>query len=344
MSEEFHLIEQYFQPLSQPIKESELGIGDDGAILDVHVDQQWVVVTDTMVEGVHYPKQTDPYDIGWKLLAVNLSDLAAMGAKPKSYSLAVTLPSVNAEWLESFVLGLQRWAIPLTIPLIGGDTTKGQQTVLTLSAIGEMPAGLGILRKNAKLGDWILVSGSLGSAGLGLKWVLEGKVGVEEAEPVQRLNRPVPKITLGQALRGLANSMIDISDGLVADLGHICEASGCAAWVALDALPLSEAVADYIDEVGEVGYQLPLAAGDDYELCFTVSPDKLAEVLAMAQQLGEQVSVIGRIGHPNDMSKVWVCEQFEQIEAVSSIEALNRIGQIGQPASALLTQAGFQHF
>ncbi len=341
MSEEFNLIEQYFKPLSQPLNEGELGIGDDGAIVETQPAKQLVVVTDTMVEGVHYPKQTDPYDIGWKLVAVNLSDLAAMGAEPKSYSLAVTLPSVNAEWLESFALGLQRWAIPLSIPLIGGDTTKGQQTVLTLSAIGEIPTGLGILRKNAKVGDWIFVSGSLGSAGLGLKWVLEDREGVADTEPVQRLNRPVPKVALGQALRGIANSMIDISDGLVADLGHICTASNCSAWIGLDALPISEAVADYIDVAGEQGYQLPLAAGDDYELCFTVSPEKLEEVLSLAQQLGEPVSVIGRMGQPHARSAVWVCERLEQCEGIVSLEHSNAIGT---PASAYLTKAGYQHF
>ncbi|GAB6034416.1 thiamine-phosphate kinase [Galenea microaerophila] len=331
MPHEFSIIDQYFKPLSQPLDQGEVGIGDDGALLNQHANCQLVVVTDTMVSGVHYPEQTSAFDIGWKLLAVNLSDLAAMGAQPKGYSLAVTLPAVDESWLRGFTDGLQALAREFHLPLIGGDTTRGAQTVLTLSALGEVPTGLGILRNGAQTGDLIAVSGVLGSGGLGLEWVLSSQQDQMASEEVLKLNRPQPRVALGQALRqaGWIHSMIDISDGLVADIGHICKASACAAVIGLQQLPMSPAVKAYVEQQG---YQLPLAAGDDYELCFTFSPEKLKEVHTIAQALGEQVTVIGQI-IPADSN-----------EPVRIVPDLNQSPMTPKPASHYLLKSGFQHF
>lgn len=342
MSQEFALIDRYFKPLSYPLSESEVGIGDDGAILNQSANQQLVVVTDTMIAGVHYPEHTAAFDIGWKLLAVNLSDLAAMGARPTGYSLALTLPEVKEAWLQEFTQGLKALAEPFKIPLIGGDTTQGQQTVLTLSALGVVPTGLGILRSGAKVGDRILVSGVLGSGGLGLEWVLANQKDKLDSEEVLKLNRPQPKMKLGQALRqaGLVHSMIDISDGLVADLGHICEASGCEAVIGLKQLPMSSAV---MERVEQSGYQLPLAAGDDYELCFTLPPEKLNQAEVIAESLGEQITVIGEITalaeveeSENALERVWVMENWTS-------DLSNSKGN-KKPASAYLAKTGYQHF
>jgi len=340
MSQEFTLIEQYLKPLSQPLAKGEVGIGDDGAILNQTANQQWVVVTDTMVAGVHYPQQTDAFDIGWKLLAVNLSDLAAMGAEPQSYSLALTLPKVDPCWLQDFTQGLKTLADVFQMPLIGGDTTQGQQTVLTLSALGTVPTGLGILRKTAQIGDLILVSGELGSGGLGLEWVLSHQQ--LDSEEVLKLNRPQPRIILAQVLRqaDLVHSMIDISDGLVADLTHICEASNCGALIELSQLPMSKAVKQ---RVQQQGYQLPLTAGDDYELCLTIAPEKLNAVQAIAQSLDETLTVIGRIIElPTSKDTQKQGGVDKKTEKIWLIEEPN--ARTPKAASQYLSKTGFQHF
>ena len=340
MSQEFTLIEQYLKPLSQPLAKGEVGIGDDGAILNQTANQQWVVVTDTMVAGVHYPQQTDAFDIGWKLLAVNLSDLAAMGAEPQSYSLALTLPKVDPCWLQDFTQGLKTLADVFQMPLIGGDTTQGQQTVLTLSALGTVPTGLGILRKTAQIGDLILVSGELGSGGLGLEWVLSHQQ--LDSEEVLKLNRPQPRIILAQVLRqaDLVHSMIDISDGLVADLTHICEASNCGALIELSQLPMSKAVKQ---RVQQQGYQLPLTAGDDYELCLTIAPENLSAVQAIAQSLDETLTVIGRIIElPTSKDTQKQGGVDKKTEKIWLIEEPN--ARTPKAASQYLSKTGFQHF
>lgn len=300
MSYEFELIDHYFKPLSRPTAQGDLGIGDDGALISVPDGHQSVIVTDTMVESVHYPASTSPRAIGWKLLAVNLSDLAAMGAVPQCYSLAVSLPEARSDWLKAFSAGLGDLAGRYQIPLIGGDTTKSRQTVLTLSAVGHLPKGTAMRRSGAQEGDVVMMSGTLGDGGIGLKAVLAPEE-VEFIDPdaleiaVTKLNQPEPRVSLGVALRELATSAIDVSDGLLADLGHVCQASNVSVALELSALPLSEAGRAW---VAKKGYALPLTAGDDYELCFTVPKACVNKVQEVAQNLGTTVYAIGEVVEP----------------------------------------------
>jgi len=289
---EFDVIRQFFLPLSSvtQLAEGDLAIGDDGAIITPPADCQLVVVTDTLVAGVHFPVDTAAYDIGWKALAVNLSDLAAMGAQPAFYSLALTLPQIDQAWLSSFTKGLADCAQPYHLPLIGGDTTRGPLTI-SVTAQGWVPKGAALLRSGAKVGDAICVSGWMGEAGLGLSLALSQQAAKTSAEltALVRLNRPQARVALGVKLVGLANSAIDVSDGLLADLSHILQASHLGARLDLAAMPLSDAVQAW---AGEARLK-PLCAGDDYELCFTVTPEKLPDIISLAQALDIKISHIG---------------------------------------------------
>jgi len=267
---EFSLIRRFFT--RQPVKNSStcLGIGDDCALLAVPDGYELALTTDTMVENVHFFAGADPEQLGYKLLAVNLSDLAAMGAQPLSVTLALTLPSVDGHWLTAFAKGFLALAERYSVDLIGGDTTSGPLT-LTVQAMGLVPRGKALLRSTAKPGDFVFMTGYLGDAGLGLKI----KQGYQCANPdaaLTRFNRPDPRVEAGLALRGMATACIDISDGLAGDLGHILQQSNVGACLDWDVLPLSEAVSAYIRDTGD--WLMPLTAGDDYELCFTVSPEK----------------------------------------------------------------------
>ena len=271
---EFSLIQRFFnqQRVKNPL--TELGIGDDCALLSVPDGYQLAVTTDTMVEAVHFFAGADPEQLGHKLLAVNLSDLASMGAKPLSVTLALTLPNVDEVWLTAFAKGFLNLAEQHSVDLIGGDTTSGPLT-LTVQAFGLVPKGKALRRSTAKVGDYIYLTGRIGDAGLGLK-IKQGyncsQAHTESA--LARFNRPNPQVQAGLALLDIANACIDISDGLLADLGHILEQSQVGARLDWELLPLSEAVQSYINETDD--WSLPLIAGDDYELCFTVSPDKVA--------------------------------------------------------------------
>lgn len=291
---EFDLIRQFFLPLSASSlqRSSDLAIGDDGAIITPPSDCQLVVVTDTLVEGVHFPLDTLAYDIGWKALAVNLSDLAAMGAKPAFYSLALTLPKVDQAWLSEFSKGLADCAAPYEIPLIGGDTTRGPLTI-TVTAQGWVPKGQALLRSGAKPGDAIFVSGLIGEAGRGLSLALaqQGARNLADNLALARLNRPQAQVALGCELIAIAHSAIDISDGLLADLGHILEASGVGASLVFDTIPLSNAVKEWAGN----NRLRPLCAGDDYELCFTASADKQEQVYELAKKLDIKLCKIGVI-------------------------------------------------
>jgi len=270
---EFNLIEDYFNCQSVVRDDVRVGIGDDAAVLQLAANEQLVVTTDTLVEGVHFPKATRPFDIAYKLMAVNLSDLAAMGAEPRWASLALTLPEANQSWLTQFAAGLFELANQYSVQLIGGDTTRGPLT-LSLTLHGIVQRGEFLQRSGAQAGDAIVVSGQLGDAGLALRKILANK------EPAQallaRLNRPTPRVALGQSLVGVANAAIDISDGLLADLGHILGASQLGAELQLDDLPLSDAVRA---EVAGNDWSLPLSAGDDYELCFTIAESSLEQLI-----------------------------------------------------------------
>ncbi|MCF7967265.1 MAG: thiamine-phosphate kinase [Methylobacter tundripaludum] len=279
---EFSLIRRFFtqQHIANP--STLLGIGDDCALLSIPDGYELAVTTDTMVENVHFFAGADPELLGHKLLAVNLSDLAGMGAKPVSVTLALTLPKVDENWLTAFAKGFLNLAERHSVDLIGGDTTSGPLT-LTVQAMGLVPKGRALRRSAARPGDFIYMTGFLGDAGLGLK-IKQGYCCADSDAALTRFNRPEPQIEAGLALIGVANACIDLSDGLAGDLGHILEQSQVGACLDWDALPLSKAVQTYINDTGD--WAMPLTAGDDYELCFTVSPDQADKLAVAAAKIG----------------------------------------------------------
>ena len=281
---EFALIKRYFDLAAPQNPCTQLGIGDDCALLSIPAAYQLAVTTDTMVENVHFFADADPEQLGYKLLAVNLSDLAAMGAQPIAVSLALTLPRVDEDWLAAFARGFNALAGQYQLDLIGGDTTAGPLT-LTVQALGLVPQGKALLRSTARPGELLYVSGPIGCAGLGLK-IKQGYRCADADAALNRFNTPQPRVAQGLALRDIAGSCIDISDGLAADLGHILQKSGVGARLDWEKLPLSAAVREYVAVSGD--WQMPLCAGDDYELCFTVPPHLQA-------QLGPEFYCIGEI-------------------------------------------------
>ena len=267
-----------------------LGIGDDCALLAPPPGMQLAVTMDTLNAGVHFPADTAPADIGWKALAVNLSDLAAMGAQPAWCTLALSLPQADAAWLEAFCDGFLALAQMHGITLVGGDTTRGPLSV-SIAAHGVVPVGTALRRDGARAGDEVWVSGTLGdAAGALAQW----QAGTAIAPPLRvRLDRPTPRVALGLALRGIASSCIDISDGLLADLAHICRVSGVGAELEADALPASPALGAAF--AGEAMRRLQATGGDDYELCFTAPATQCGAVQALAARLGLPLTRIGRI-------------------------------------------------
>jgi thiamine-monophosphate kinase len=279
---EFSLIQRFFAQQALKNPSTRLGIGDDCALLSLPDGYDLAVTTDTMVENVHFFAGADAEQLGHKLLAVNLSDLASMGAKPLSVTLALTLPNADENWLTAFAKGFLSLAGRYSVDLIGGDTTSGPLT-LTVQAMGLVPRGKALMRSTAKPGDLIYVTGSLGDAGLGLK-IKQGYHCDNPDAALQRFNQPDPQIDTGLALTGIAHACIDVSDGLAGDLGHILEQSNVGACLDWDALPLSDAVLTYINDTGD--WSMPLTAGDDYELCFTVSPEKAAQLTVNCTKIG----------------------------------------------------------
>ncbi|MGR8980746.1 MAG: thiamine-phosphate kinase [Gammaproteobacteria bacterium] len=279
---EFSLINRFFTGQRVKNPSTRLGIGDDCALVSIPEGYELAITTDTMVENVHFFAGTDPEHLGHKLLAVNLSDLASMGAEPLSVMLALTLPKVDEDWLTAFSKGFLDLAERYEVDLIGGDTTSGPLT-LTVQAMGLVPKGRALTRSSARPGDFIFVTGYLGDAGLGLK-IKQGYRCSRPDAALERFHRPEPACHAGVALRGLANACIDLSDGLAGDLGHILEQSKVGACLDWERLPLSDAVRTYIDETGD--WTMPVIAGDDYELCFTVSPEKMHLLPANCHQIG----------------------------------------------------------
>ncbi|NOQ16739.1 MAG: thiamine-phosphate kinase [Methyloprofundus sp.] len=270
---EFDIIQKYFTRPARH-KNTQLSVGDDCALLSVPEGYDLAITTDTMVEGVHFFSDVESEYLGHKLLAVNLSDLASMGAEPVAVTLALTLPEVDLVWLQGFAKGMFALADKHAIDLVGGDTTSGPLT-LTIQAMGVVPKGRALKRSAAQVGDLVYVTGSIGDAGLGLK-IKQGYSCVDGIYALQRFNLPDPRIDEGLVLCDLANACVDISDGLAADLGHILNQSGVGACLDYQQLPVSTAVREYMDKTKD--WQLPLVAGDDYELCFSISPDKAGQL------------------------------------------------------------------
>jgi len=291
---EFEFIAQKLRPLAAGTPGA-LGLEDDAALVDPPAGSQLVVTKDAMVAGVHFLADDPPGEIARKLLRVNLSDLAAMGAAPLGYLLALIRSKETSEdWLAAFCQGLAADQATFGIGLLGGDTVSTPGPLaLSLTALGHVPRGEALLRRGARPGDEIWVSGTLGDGALGLE-VLKGarEVAKEEvrAALIERYRLPTPRLALGQALRGLASAAIDVSDGLLADLGHILETSGVGAEVRAEALPLSAAARDLPDARGAA-----LAGGDDYELLFTAAPERGAAIGALARRLGLPLTRIGAI-------------------------------------------------
>jgi thiamine-monophosphate kinase len=287
---EFSLIERYFRHPQKGNGATRVGIGDDGAILTVGSESELVVSTDTLVEGVHFLSNTDPETLGHKVLAVNLSDLAAMGAKPKWVFLSLTLPQTDEKWLAAFSSGFLSLAEQYSVELAGGDTTRGPLS-LSVTIMGEVASGKGLLRSGANVGDKIFVTGTVGAAGLGLQQAKSQNVAYSEA--VERYLKPSPRVQVGCSLEGVASACIDVSDGLAADLSHILQKSGVAAELQWDKLPLSLAVKEYVEQSND--WSFPLAAGDDYELCFTVPQARLHELESIQANCACSISEIGEI-------------------------------------------------
>ena len=290
---EFELIEKYFK-VPHARKDVVMGPGDDCALLTLPPDAQLAVSTDTLVSGVHFFPDMDPVDLGYKALAVNLSDLAAMGAEPRWVSLALTLPAINERWVAGFAEGFLELAEYYNVALVGGDMTRGPLSI-TVSVKGSVPAGRALMRSGAKAGDGVYVTGTLGDAALALSHLL-GKRTLNEnqlAAVLPRLDHPHPRILAGQALRGLASSALDLSDGLASDLSHILKASGVRAQIDLNLLPLSPVLQDAVPAMD--AWQLALAGGDDYELCFTVPQEHHGALDTALANCGVKFTRIGRI-------------------------------------------------
>jgi thiamine-monophosphate kinase len=288
---EFSLIKRHF---TRATPGAVLGVGDDAALVRVGSGMELAVSTDMLVCGTHFFADADPYLLGHKALAVNISDMAAMGAQPRWATLALSLPAEDDAWLERFSAGFFALADEYHVELIGGDTTQGPLN-LSVTILGEVPQGRALRRDGAQVGDEIWVSGIVGDAALALAH-LQGKIVLDGAgfiATATALHRPVPRVALGMALRGIANSAIDISDGLLADLGHILECSKVAAAIQFDQLPLSAHLKPYLAQA--LGRQCALAGGDDYELCFSAPAARHAELEKLSVQLELPLKPIGNI-------------------------------------------------
>lgn len=288
---EFDLIRRFF---TRATPSALLGVGDDAALLNVSSGNVLAVSSDMLISGTHFFPDADPFMLGHKTLAVNLSDMAAMGAAPRWATLAIALPEVDEAWLEKFSAGFFAVAQQYSVELVGGDTTRGPLN-LCVTIMGEVPQGSALLRSGAQVGDEIWVSGQLGNASLALAH-LQGRIVLNEAEfaaCAQALHQPQPRVALGLALRGIANSAIDISDGLLADIGHILDASQAAAEIDFALLPVSSLLQTYLQQ--QLGKQCTLSGGDDYELCFTAPVMRHAELLNISARLELPLTCIGKV-------------------------------------------------
>ena len=314
---EFELIRTFFARQQISRADVAAGIGDDAALLQPPPGQQLAVTSDLLVSGVHFFPDADPVALGHKALAVNLSDLAAMGAEPAWFLLNLTLPRVDTAWLEKFCQGMFGLAREYGVQLVGGDTSRGPLAI-AIEAHGFVPAGQALRRSGAKVGDRIYVTGTLGDAALALQHRL-GRLPLPQndiASVTARLDRPTPRVREGMALRGLANSAIDVSDGLLADLGHILEMSRVGARIFLDKIPVSPVCRAHIKDLG---WDAVLATGDDYELCFTVPAANIAAL--------EKLPSAGAFHH------------IGEIEAEAGLRIVDESGKAYRPR-----ETGHDHF
>ncbi len=314
---EFEIIRRYFSP---PTDHTVLAGGDDAALIAVTPGMELAVSTDVLVAGRHFLDSAEPYDVGYKSMAANLSDMAAMGARPRWATLSLTLPAADARWLEQFAHGFLHLARAHDVDLIGGDTTRGPLAIC-VQIMGEVAPGKALRRSGARPGDQLWVSGNLGDAALAL-CCLRGEFELhaqERAYAMKRLNQPQPRVALGQGLVGLATSAIDVSDGLVADVGHVAEASGVRAVIDWESVPLSMAAARYREH--PLVQSCALAGGDDYELAFT-APSNLSTALELLEgRVGVALTRVGRI------------------EPGTGVMVLDRAGK-----PLTLPETGFDHF
>jgi thiamine-monophosphate kinase len=316
---EFELIRRYF---THRARSAVLGVGDDAAIVRARRGHELVMTTDMLVAGRHFTRDADPELLGHKALAVNLSDVAAMGAAPRWATLALALPRADARWLAAFSRGFMRLARRHGVDLVGGDTTRGPLAICVQVA-GEVPAGRALRRDGARAGDDVWVSGTLGDAGLAL---MAGRLGLgprERGAIARKLHAPMPRIELGIALRGVARSAIDVSDGLLADLGHICERSRVAAVVDLASIPASAILRRHREQPA-VRAAL-LSGGDDYELAFTAGRGRRGAIAGISRRLRLRLTRIGRIAR-----------RRRGAPPVAVLDAAGRPVRLGR--------AGYQHF
>jgi thiamine-monophosphate kinase len=277
--DEFELIRRYFQR-NDEVAGVDVGIGDDGAVLTPSDDQQQIQVIDTLVEGVHFPADTLPEDIAYRAVAVNLSDIAAMGGRPRWMTLALTLNNPDEQWVKSFAAGLFAAADKFDVVLVGGDTTSGPIVTVTVTVTGEVESGAALLRSCANAGDGIYVTGTLGDAAAGLQLLQHGE---SDDFLVRRFLQPTPRIDIGRKLIGRASAAIDVSDGFVGDLKKLLVASGVGGEIEIEKLPLSDALRQRFDIAEQ--RKLALTGGDDYELCFTAN-DEVVEEFADITRIG----------------------------------------------------------
>jgi len=293
--DEFELISRYFD--RRVMTPGVLtGIGDDGAVLEPEPGRDQVQVIDSLVEGVHFPADSNAADIGYRVVAVNLSDIAAMGARPRWMTLALTLPQTDAQWLADFADGLFEAAAEFDVALVGGDTTSGDAVVATVHMTGEVEQGRALLRSGAKVGDTIFVTGTFGDAAAGLELIRRG---VHDNFLINRFLRPNARIATGCSLVGRASAAIDVSDGLIGDLKKLLEASGVGGELDIERVPMSDAVKSHFDEADRTRFAL--TGGDDYELCFTATPDTVEDIA--------DITAVGRIADGNEL----VCRQNDNI-------------------------------
>jgi thiamine-monophosphate kinase len=315
---EFDLIQRYFAQMGASRSDVVLGVGDDAALIKAAPDRELVVTVDAIVAGRHFPEDTDPRSIGHRALAVNLSDLAAMGADPAWATLALTLPQADPAWLDGFAAGFAGLALAHGVALVGGDTTAGPLTV-SVQLIGQVPVGAALRRDGARPGDLLVVSGTLGDAGAGLA-IAQGRLETHEEAAAGELRRrfdyPTPRVAFGLGARGLASAAMDLSDGLAGDLPKLCAASGVAMHIDVESLPLSAALSRVTSL--EQARDWAMGAGDDYELLLAVPPQRYDALAEVARRLNLRSTIVGRCDVGNSVT--WALNGRPIVPSVSGYD------------------------